>query len=1490
MERGLRGHVIREVEPWSVAERSGLRDGDRLLEVNEEFVDDVEHHKVVQRIQACGLQLCFLVLGGEEYEDAVREGQDLRSLARAHRGEDCSRPQLYHIPRDPRAGFGFNIIPVEGERGRYSVCTLSDGPAERAGLCSGQRLVWINGAMLRKSMDHVTVLVIDHKSEVSYNRRRLPILPTMAEAHNLPLPEKLHLVRGSGGFGFLLRQEKLPSGCIAHLLREVDTGSPAEQAGMQDGDLLLEINGEAAEELEHEEIVSRVRQSDQLVTFTIIHAYGRDLYMQVEKGGSAEKAGLWEGDVVVEVNGQNVEDEYLEDVATQMKMGGSYLTLLVVERRGYETLKHSGKCGLLMDIIVWRGGDALDGCGWRNCPGEMTDQGNNNQNISRNPFAALFSSLADAKQFASGQKQLQQPDPPSDASGDSQSDSENSVSDSIDDNDDSVAEISRSFRSRQELCEQLNVNHMIQRIFLITLDNSDPSLKGGNGTPPRCVYLEEMAADLDGQDWLDMDNIEQALFNRLLLLEPGNHLIYMTSSSVANLSAERHAGEKCAVPYLYACYQRAKEEVTKVPEKLLSYAVRCKNLTVSNARTVLLTPEIYVSQNVYEQLLDLLLEGVSGAQLDEVVEFVEEVIAALLADQEVRTFGEVMVPVLEILHGRVKDLDLCQLLLYSYLDILLYFSHQKDIAKVLVEYIQPKDPNSGLQYQKTLLGAVLSVSCLLKTPGVVESHGFFLNPSRSSPQEMKVQESNIHQFMGQYHEKLYQILRNLLQQSGDTRHLLLTWLGGCLQANAGRAKIWANQMPEIFMQTYASDALFLNLGAALLKLCQPFCRPRSPKLLTFNPTYCALKDLSEEERRNRNQTVEYAQSYSLLTENLILTQLTLHLGFHRIHDQMVKMNQSLHRLQGSWREAGHVGGVAAEQLREQFERLMTVYLSTKAAATQPGMLQGCLNLQASTAALLVQLSLDNQGPEHIPLSFPLAALQHNLLCYVPENMGDFFIFLRRFADEVLESSADSLEQVLNFITVFMGNVDRMKNPHLRAKLAEVLEAVMPHLEPLSPGITQPIMFQRHRVFCSYQHAPHLAEALITVFVDIEFTGDPHQFEQKFNYRRPMYPILKYMFLNLLMNDAIFLLDEAIQVGDMQPVGGSKIKLLQLERDRGEWEGLAPDARREKESSLQMFGQLGRFHNIMSNETIGTLAFLTSEIKGLFVHPFLAERIISMLNYFLQHLVGPKMGALKVKDFSEFDFKPQQLVSDICTIYLHLGDEENFCATVPKDGRSYSPTLFSQTVRVLKKINKPGDMIVSFSLLADKIKSLADQQQQEEETYSDAPDEFLDPIMSTLMLDPVLLPSSHVTVDRSTIARHLLSDQTDPFNRSPLTMDQIRPNEDLKQQILQSDCKWGPVDKQVPRIAPFYPSLPMLAHAMPYCSIMAHTTQCYPILPLTTPYLQIKPLDHPILSISALYLSPLHGTVPLGFFSSRHVLLSPKALFTLNFHHPHPPRL
>lgn len=51
VEKGLRGHVVRQVTQWGVAERNGVKDGDRLLEVNENFVDDAEHTEVNERMR-----------------------------------------------------------------------------------------------------------------------------------------------------------------------------------------------------------------------------------------------------------------------------------------------------------------------------------------------------------------------------------------------------------------------------------------------------------------------------------------------------------------------------------------------------------------------------------------------------------------------------------------------------------------------------------------------------------------------------------------------------------------------------------------------------------------------------------------------------------------------------------------------------------------------------------------------------------------------------------------------------------------------------------------------------------------------------------------------------------------------------------------------------------------------------------------------------------------------------------------------------------------------------------------------------------------------------------------------------------------------------------------------------------------------------------------------------------------------------------------------
>ncbi|XP_026869203.2 Na(+)/H(+) exchange regulatory cofactor NHE-RF3 [Electrophorus electricus] len=419
-DQGCRGHVVQQVTPWSAAQRSGLRDGDRILEVNEHFVDNQEHSEVVQKVRASGLHVCLLVLGAEEYECAVSDGTNLMALVRAHRGDGYARPRLYHINREPGFGFGFSIIPIEGDRGRYYLNPAIEGPAERAGVQAGDHLLWINGVMvstlshsalskmIKRCGEYVTILVIDSTSEESYIRRKLPIVPAFACTHNLlHRPKTLHLVQGLQGYGFLLRQEKLTSGRIAHVLREVDPCSPAEAAGMEDGDLLLAVNGEQVEGLEHEDIVSRIRKSGQQVTFTTISIQGRDYFTQlgfspllfyeqnipkrehfpeltlprkdvhtnrscprlcvlhkeargfgfilacnqnkpgpyigqVTAGCAGERAGLWEGDVIVEVNGQNVEHEHFEEVMRLIKKAGTSLRLLVVKGTGYEARRNSG--------------------------------------------------------------------------------------------------------------------------------------------------------------------------------------------------------------------------------------------------------------------------------------------------------------------------------------------------------------------------------------------------------------------------------------------------------------------------------------------------------------------------------------------------------------------------------------------------------------------------------------------------------------------------------------------------------------------------------------------------------------------------------------------------------------------------------------------------------------------------------------------------------------------------------------------------------------------------------------------------------------------------------------------------------------------------------------------------------------------------------------------------------------------------------------------
>lgn len=61
----------------------------------------------------------------------------------------------------------------------------------------------------------------------------------------------------------------------------------------------------------------------------------------------------------------------------------------------------------------------------------------------------------------------------------------------------------------------------------------------------------------------------------------------------------------------------------------------------------------------------------------------------------------------------------------------------------------------------------------------------------------------------------------------------------------------------------------------------------------------------------------------------------------------------------------------------------------------------------------------------------------------------------------------------------------------------------------------------------------------------------------------------------------------------------------------------------------------------------------------------------------------------------------------------------------------------------------GQMISDIIELAEKVRKIEERQKENDEALINPPDEFLDPILSILMRDPVILPSSRVIVDKTT---------------------------------------------------------------------------------------------------------------------------------------------
>lgn len=201
---------------------------------------------------------------------------------------------------------------------------------------------------------------------------------------------------------------------------------------------------------------------------------------------------------------------------------------------------------------------------------------------------------------------------------------------------------------------------------------------------------------------------------------------------------------------------------------------------------------------------------------------------------------------------------------------------------------------------------------------------------------------------------------------------------------------------------------------------------------------------------------------------------------------------------------------------------------------------------------------------------------------------------------------------------------------------------------------------------------------------------------------------------------------------------------------------------------------------------------------------LVDRLSSMLNFNLKQLAGPKCNDLKVKNPTKYGWEPRSLLAQIFDIYLHL-DCDRFAQALAADERSFDVHICDEAASRIKRLAlRSGVEVERFKALTQRAHEiygasrnsiasylinrdiycaffLAVSNQQTEDECADAPDEFKDPLMDTLMSDPVVLPSGTV-MDRAIITRHLLNSCTDPFNRQHLTEDMLVPNIELKQRI------------------------------------------------------------------------------------------------------------
>ncbi|KFO96479.1 Na(+)/H(+) exchange regulatory cofactor NHE-RF3, partial [Calypte anna] len=304
IEKDIAGHLIRNVEQNSPAEKAGLKDGDRVLRVNGVFVDKEEHTQVVEIIKNSGNSVVLLVLDDASYEKAEKEGVNLeelgQNLSSGQQQEQQSpppmangaitpvpQPWLCYLEKEEK-GYGFSLKTTKGkhlgrrdrQKGLFLVELSPQGAAAKAGVQNNDRLIEINGKnvendthgevveKVKKSENHVMFLLSNEETDCYYKSHNMVLSKENASLRLLPLkPRLIEIQKGTKGYGFYLRMEQNTHG---HIIKDVDPEGSAAKAGLKDNDILVAVNGEQVDGLDHESVVEKIKQSEAKATLLVV--------------------------------------------------------------------------------------------------------------------------------------------------------------------------------------------------------------------------------------------------------------------------------------------------------------------------------------------------------------------------------------------------------------------------------------------------------------------------------------------------------------------------------------------------------------------------------------------------------------------------------------------------------------------------------------------------------------------------------------------------------------------------------------------------------------------------------------------------------------------------------------------------------------------------------------------------------------------------------------------------------------------------------------------------------------------------------------------------------------------------------------------------------------------------------------------------------------------------------------------------------------------